>query len=126
MNNLGMLPLLLPESEHKMSEVAICRPLSIPRLLRVAWRIKNWVKPLLFFALLFKGATSIDEFPQYSLGTFSRTKPEFFLLAVRNVIGLLLPDDIYTVICFCPCIQNLYVSGTWKLHSVAHPVSHGI
>jgi hypothetical protein len=95
MDNLGMPPLLPPEAERKISEVAICRPPSIHRLPRVAWRVKIGsynkpskmhlfmlsaarVGPLLFLAFVFQGATPIDEFLSCCPGTLfyiSRTKP---------------------------------------------------
>ncbi|KAJ6559826.1 hypothetical protein B0H19DRAFT_1145877 [Mycena capillaripes] len=118
-----MHPALPPELQcHIFELAALSRPVSIPKLMRVAKRVKHWVEPLLYRTLVFDSA--IDEIPRCSLETLlliSRTKPASFLHAVRNVMGIYLgPEEIHTIIRLCPCIHNLFAYS--ELHSSTHPM----
>ncbi|KAJ7751752.1 hypothetical protein DFH07DRAFT_941592 [Mycena maculata] len=49
-------PTLPPESDKEIFEIATSSPpLSIPRLMLVAWRVKTWVEPLLYRVLVLVG-----------------------------------------------------------------------
>ncbi|KAJ7751755.1 hypothetical protein DFH07DRAFT_826046 [Mycena maculata] len=49
-------PILPPELEKEIFEIAASsRPLSIPRLMLVAWRVKTWVEPLLYRVIVLGG-----------------------------------------------------------------------
>ncbi|KAF7369641.1 hypothetical protein MVEN_00295100 [Mycena venus] len=55
------LPRLPPELERTIFEVAaLLRPKDIPALLRVAWRVKHWIEPLLF-RIIFVSSSPVCE-----------------------------------------------------------------
>ncbi|KAJ7741701.1 hypothetical protein B0H16DRAFT_1564897 [Mycena metata] len=79
-------PVLPPELERIIFEMAaLLRPTNIPNLMRTAWRVKNWVEPLLYRTVFIQPMLStsyhIDEFPQLTLQGLrqqSATKPPGF------------------------------------------------
>ncbi|KAJ7204155.1 hypothetical protein GGX14DRAFT_647683 [Mycena pura] len=94
---------------------ALDRPSSIPTLIRVAWRVKQWVEPLLYRTLVINDSP-IDGIPSCDMDTFRRiaeTKsPDFLADAVRNVmIGPTPISQLQTILSACRGIQNLYFSG---------------
>ncbi|KAJ7203071.1 hypothetical protein GGX14DRAFT_570331 [Mycena pura] len=80
--------------------------------MRVAWRVKQWVEPLLYRTLVI-GMDVMDGLPACDMQTFNRitqTKPPAFLAnAVRNVM---LPNlyayQVHAILSACPGIENLY------------------
>ncbi|KAJ7751748.1 hypothetical protein DFH07DRAFT_774650 [Mycena maculata] len=51
-------PILPPELEKEIFQIAASSgPLSIPRLMLVAWRVKTWVEPMLYRVLVILGGT---------------------------------------------------------------------
>ncbi|KAJ7204168.1 hypothetical protein GGX14DRAFT_647743 [Mycena pura] len=107
---------LPPELERNVFKLAaLDRPLSIPKLIRVAWRVKQWVEPLLYRTLVIDDKP-IHGIPCCDMDTFRRiteTKsPDFLADAVRNVmVGSSDDDHLQTIFSACPGIQNLYSSG---------------
>jgi hypothetical protein len=122
--------------------------------MRIAWRITTWylaqfcpiiyndlivasrVEPLLYRTLVMMPRTAISyRIPLCSFDKFAqiaRSKPPSFLDAVRNVMVLALHSedmssaDMNIVIRTCPRIENLYIFGSWNLHSSIHPAAPGL
>ncbi|KAJ7813545.1 hypothetical protein B0H13DRAFT_1925367 [Mycena leptocephala] len=122
-----ILPLDL---EHQIFELAaLSRPVLIPNLMRVAWRVKLWLEPILYRALLFGVASTLrDGFPVCDLDTFAlilRTKPKS-LNAVRNVMATELgTEDMNNIIWACPNVENLFMTILDQLYSSTHPTPPG-
>ncbi|KAJ7203043.1 hypothetical protein GGX14DRAFT_544346 [Mycena pura] len=107
------LPLELERDVFKLA--ALARPLSIPILIRVAWRVKQWVEPLLYRTLVIEDSP-IDGIPCCDMDTFRRiaeTKsPDFLADAVRNVmIGSWHHNHLQIILSVCLGIQSLFCSG---------------
>ncbi|KAJ7158001.1 hypothetical protein C8R43DRAFT_1105795 [Mycena crocata] len=126
-----MSPILPPELERYIFELlAIFRPVSIPKLMRVAWRVNHWLEPLLYRTLVI-GCDPIDGLPACSLETFRRiadTKSESFLRdTVRNVIVKLVSSRISRdIITTFTGIENLFIIAVGELHTSAHPAPLGL
>ncbi|KAJ7864069.1 hypothetical protein B0H13DRAFT_2671288 [Mycena leptocephala] len=131
MAEAAILPLDLERQIFELA--ALSRPVLIPNLMRVAWRVKFWLKPLLYRTLLFNGSHVLDDFlghfPVCNLDTFTyiaRARPESFN-AVRNVMATrLYSKDMNTIIRACPNIENLFMMiSDCALYSSAHPTPPG-
>ncbi|KAJ7224649.1 hypothetical protein GGX14DRAFT_557508 [Mycena pura] len=65
-------PTLPAELERQVFELtALSRPVCIPRLMRVALRVKQWVEPLLYRTLIFNKVL-IDGFPRCTMEIFTQ------------------------------------------------------
>ncbi|KAF7334674.1 hypothetical protein MVEN_02297900 [Mycena venus] len=107
---------------------ALFRPVSIPNMIRVAWRVKHWVEPLLYRTIIIWDEP-IDGFPACDVETFThaaQTKPASFFLSVRNVIAISVePEILRTIIRLCPRIENLFMLPNRDLHSSVVPIPPG-
>ncbi|KAJ7900779.1 hypothetical protein B0H13DRAFT_1883404 [Mycena leptocephala] len=105
--HIGARSRLPPELERKIFEIAaLCRPTNIPRLMLVAWRIKEWLHPLSYRVLLFCLSPPIHGFPVLPPGRILRDivqKPSGFLThAVRHLfLEYISPSHIEPVLCAC-------------------------
>ncbi|KAJ7156508.1 hypothetical protein C8R43DRAFT_998211 [Mycena crocata] len=106
-----------PELERQIFEIsAFLRPVCIPRLMRVAWRVKEWVEPLLYRTIVID-VRPIDGLPACSRDTFrhiTRTKSAAFLRnSVRNVIAsdVLQPRLFKEIISAFTGLENLHIQG---------------
>ncbi|KAJ7443899.1 hypothetical protein B0H11DRAFT_452304 [Mycena galericulata] len=81
-----------PELERQIFEIsALSRPRAIPRLMLAAWRVKEWVEPLLYRTIVLKYGPRADHYPAFTVDillTSIRSKPAFFRDAVRNLLFL--------------------------------------
>ncbi|KAJ7657273.1 hypothetical protein DFH06DRAFT_1473260 [Mycena polygramma] len=117
---------LPPELERQIFEMAArSRPTSIPRLMRVAWRVKHWLEPLLYHTLIFN-MNPIDGFPRCTIETFNRivrTKPGSFLRdSVRRVVGRHLSfNNISNILTACPGIEHLNITVARELAHLPPP-----
>ncbi|KAJ7629850.1 hypothetical protein B0H17DRAFT_1091096 [Mycena rosella] len=63
-------PALPPELERQIFEIcALFRPVSIPKLMLVAWRVKQWIEPILYRTVVIgalESATRDTEFPVFT------------------------------------------------------------
>ncbi|KAJ6533885.1 hypothetical protein DFH09DRAFT_1181010 [Mycena vulgaris] len=97
---LTVSPTLPLDLERKIFErTALSRPVCIPNLMRVAWRVQHWVEPLLYRTLVVGPADTIDGIPPCTFERFAHianTKSASFLHdSVRNLIIVPIPvDDI--------------------------------
>ncbi|KAJ7056693.1 hypothetical protein C8F01DRAFT_358647 [Mycena amicta] len=89
-----MDPVLPLELERHIFELAaLSCPACIPRLVLVAWRVKEWVEPLLYRTLVLyphgREKQSLEAIPHFGPGTFAQileSKPMEFLCAnVQNI-----------------------------------------
>ncbi|KAF8150524.1 hypothetical protein K438DRAFT_1988480 [Mycena galopus ATCC 62051] len=122
MDSMVPCPILPPELEREIFEIAaLSRPMSIPTMMRVAQRVKDWVEPLLYRTLFITyGKLRIDSYPVCNADTFAevvRRKSATFLRdSVRNVmIQELRPDVLFTIFKICSRIENLNVFLTQAL-----------
>ncbi|KAJ6540153.1 hypothetical protein DFH09DRAFT_1175627 [Mycena vulgaris] len=106
--------LTLPfELERQIFELtALARPVSIPNLMRVAWRVKHWVEPLLYRTLVIGEPDTIDGIPSCSVERFmhiAHTKSATFLHnSVRNLlVSSVGPQTCKKILLACTGIENL-------------------
>ncbi|KAJ7866185.1 hypothetical protein B0H14DRAFT_3862044 [Mycena olivaceomarginata] len=95
-------PRLPPELECRIFEiVALARPVSIPSLMLVARRVKEWPEPLLYRIIMLPGRSSPEphnrmlDLPTFAETPFSRgqSTAESWLDACRRVTNLFFPVD---------------------------------
>ncbi|KAJ7686303.1 hypothetical protein B0H17DRAFT_1072241 [Mycena rosella] len=113
------LPLDLERHIFELS--AVSRPVSIPNLLRVAWRVKHWVEPLLYRTLIIckepENYRKVDELPWCTLEDFNqivrRTESASFLRdSVRNVMFQHLnAGEIDSILSACSGLHNMHALG---------------
>ncbi|KAJ6553828.1 hypothetical protein DFH09DRAFT_1318838 [Mycena vulgaris] len=91
---------------------ALSRPVSVPNLVRVAWRVKQWVEPLLYRTLFFGRFNPIDGLPfcnaQICARIASAKSASFLRDSVRNIFLVdISQEDMDTIISTCPAVENL-------------------
>ncbi|KAJ7194792.1 hypothetical protein C8J57DRAFT_1423604 [Mycena rebaudengoi] len=111
------VPPTLPfELERRVFETAaFSRPVSVPAMMLVAWRVKLWVEPLLYRTLVFTESNRLlDSLPVLTQEMFKRivrTKPILLRDAVRNVMiryeGYVYEADVADIVHACLGIENL-------------------
>ncbi|KAF7341510.1 hypothetical protein MVEN_01888500 [Mycena venus] len=103
------LPLDLERTIFELA--AYSRPVCIPNLMRVAWRVKHWVEPALYRTLLINVAPRFYPIPPCNTTIISRvagTPPMGHV--VRNVMFTQShEDDLDILVHACPHIENLYI-----------------
>ncbi|KAJ7461228.1 hypothetical protein FB451DRAFT_1405086 [Mycena latifolia] len=109
-------PAFPPELERQVFEIcALSRPVFIPTLMLVAWRVKEWVEPLLYRTMALDFTRPMDGFPVFTteilLTAIGRKPPSFFREAVRNLLILthISIDVLKVVLPVCTGVQNLCV-----------------
>ncbi|KAJ6514162.1 hypothetical protein DFH09DRAFT_1288168 [Mycena vulgaris] len=112
--------------------IALSRPVSIPRLMRVAWRVKHWLEPLLYRTLVIcSEVNTIDGIPPFTMATFdhiARTKSASFLRdSVRNLlVEWIEAEQIQTILTICTGVKNLWISPIGSPTPLLPPVVEGI
>ncbi|KAJ7461194.1 hypothetical protein FB451DRAFT_490414 [Mycena latifolia] len=115
-------PAFPPELERQIFEIcALSRPVAIPRLMLVAWRVKQWVEPLFYRTLTIasededglKMVKGFPVFPTEVIFSAIKTRPAtFFRDSVRN---LLLHDDLAgaftAILSVCTGVENLWLTS---------------
>ncbi|KAJ6522209.1 hypothetical protein DFH09DRAFT_1191855 [Mycena vulgaris] len=106
------LPLDL--ERHIFELIALSRPTLIPNLMRVAWRVKHWLEPLLYRTLVFGTTHIVNGIPRCHPETFKRIvqpKPASFLRdSVRNLMIYKVPDEQFdTILSACAGVENLWL-----------------
>ncbi|KAF7365745.1 hypothetical protein MVEN_00448300 [Mycena venus] len=110
-------PTLPPELESQIFEIyALSRPRSIPRLMLVAKRVKEWMEPLLYRTMAVGSERPIAGFPSYSgdivMATIRDKPPSFFFSAVRNLATMNFNTyDVEAVLAACSGVENLWLPG---------------
>ncbi|KAJ7161899.1 hypothetical protein C8R43DRAFT_991716, partial [Mycena crocata] len=108
-------PILPLELERRIFEIcAHLRPVSIPKLCLVAWRVKEWVEPLLYRTIFISDDKPIEGRPSFTpttiLSTIETKTPAFFGKHVRNLLvfgGWDLPAK--RVLPVCTGVDNLWI-----------------
>ncbi|KAJ6514491.1 hypothetical protein C8R47DRAFT_1206836 [Mycena vitilis] len=119
MDASSLTPYLPLELERHIFELcALSRPVGIPRLMLVAWRVKKWVEPILYRCLTVGYTKSMKGYPFLACRPFLdvlRSKPgSFFANAVRHLTLFLPRSDKEDAICYlctvlsvCTGVENL-------------------
>ncbi|KAJ6518474.1 hypothetical protein DFH09DRAFT_1331835 [Mycena vulgaris] len=108
-------PSLPSDLERQIFELtALSRPVSILSLMRVAYRVKHWVEPLLYRTLVSGVYSTIDGIPSYTAEDFThivRTKSAAFLHdSVRNLLVYSVPEEhTKAILLACSGIENLWI-----------------
>ncbi|KAJ7930882.1 hypothetical protein B0H13DRAFT_2530801 [Mycena leptocephala] len=111
-------PILPLELEREIFEIcAISRPVSIPNLMLVAQRVKEWTEPLLFRTVIigpdqFSKGSSFPICTPDTLVSAIRTKPpSFFHNAVRNLLfyNSHRPQIMATILSAHTGVENLWL-----------------
>ncbi|KAJ7108967.1 hypothetical protein C8R43DRAFT_1139771 [Mycena crocata] len=103
--NTQDLPL---ELERYIFEIlAVSRPTSIPTLMLVAARVKEWLEPLLYRTLII-GCVPLKEFPRCNAQRLLAMEPAPMLDFVRNIVVQSLSHyDIELLLAACPNVVNV-------------------
>ncbi|KAJ7458609.1 hypothetical protein FB451DRAFT_1273588 [Mycena latifolia] len=93
---------------------ALSRPVTIPNLMLVAWRVKDWLEPLLYRVICVSDSLPRDGFPHFTLdilqSAINRKPASFFHHAVRH---LYLEDpcdaaQLCTILAACTGVTDLF------------------
>ncbi|KAJ7087517.1 hypothetical protein C8R44DRAFT_820247 [Mycena epipterygia] len=115
MQSLSPVPAFPPELERQIFEIAaLLRPVGIPKLMLVAWRVKEWVEPLLYHIIALEPPDRLPMLPAItttSLSTAMESRPDFFRPAIRHLMreGVYTPSLEY-VLSICSGVVNLWVN----------------
>ncbi|KAJ7724636.1 hypothetical protein B0H16DRAFT_1242621, partial [Mycena metata] len=103
-------PRLPPELERAIFEISALSHLpGIPTLMRVAWRVKEWVEPLMYRVVMVSGASprkmlGFPIFREYILPLVVENKPsEFFQDNVKHLFLESAPDQAATEALLTAC-----------------------
>ncbi|KAJ7087511.1 hypothetical protein C8R44DRAFT_991359 [Mycena epipterygia] len=117
MESVSEQPAFPPELERQIFEIcALWRPVGIPKLMLVAWRVKDWVEPLLYRTIAVNQTAQLipmlPAFTENFLSSAVKLKPSsFFRQAVRHLFLPFIADDAYQlVLSACTCLENLWVN----------------
>ncbi|KAF8211007.1 hypothetical protein K438DRAFT_1959209 [Mycena galopus ATCC 62051] len=124
-------PAFPPELEREVFEIcAVSRPVTIPKLMLVARRVKEWVEPLLY-RIICLGRRPPTGFPEYLIENIMlaiRAKPPgFFEAAVRCLMvdDFQDPDEIDQILDVCTGVQRLFIydaPDSWLDRIVSFPL----
>jgi len=114
----SLTPYLPPELERQIFELcAFSRPVTIPELMLVAWRVKEWVEPLLYRTIIISPSNStrhpIEGYPIFTTQTLLAlllSKPaSFFHDSVRHLLLHAVEDDfVKFILSVCTGVENLW------------------
>ncbi|KAJ7930878.1 hypothetical protein B0H13DRAFT_876149, partial [Mycena leptocephala] len=129
-------PILPPELEREIFEIcAISRPASIPNLMLVAQRVKEWTEPLLFRTVIigsdwFSKSSSFPICTPDTLVSAIYTKPpSFFHAAVRNLLFSISYNAQLTAMILPACtgVETLWlllIDEAWMPLIAAYTLKH--
>ncbi|KAJ7051530.1 hypothetical protein C8F01DRAFT_1376846 [Mycena amicta] len=126
---LASQPKLPPELEcHIFQLAALLNPELVPALLVVAWRVKEWIEPLLYNTLILqteitRGIANVRTFTM-DLITGTQAKSPVFLR--KNVINCMLfivdAKEARSILSVLQRVENLFISISGELSDAQHPV----
>ncbi|KAJ7690235.1 hypothetical protein B0H17DRAFT_1179958 [Mycena rosella] len=110
-------PILPPELERHIFEIcALARPVAIPKLMLVAWRVMEWVEPMLYRTIVIKPALlpAGDAYPMFTsrllTSAVNRKPANFFRYAVRHLFLFdYCEDDLAEILSACTGVENLWM-----------------
>ncbi|KAJ7778965.1 hypothetical protein B0H16DRAFT_1500619 [Mycena metata] len=114
MNQTLAGPRLPPELERQIFELcASARPVAIPKLMLVAWRVKEWIEPLLYHTIMVCQSTPVDGYHSLTPETLTallRLKPaDFFRDSVRNLLLHAVSQSVVaSVLAVCTGVESLW------------------
>ncbi|KAJ7690279.1 hypothetical protein B0H17DRAFT_1065362 [Mycena rosella] len=117
-------PALPPELERQIFEIcALFRPVSIPKLMLVAWRVKQWIEPILYRTVVIgalESATRDSEFPVFTfdilLSAIQKNTEIFFRSTLRNLyLDDPSVDNLPAILSACTDVENLWMAGAREL-----------
>ncbi|KAF8155328.1 hypothetical protein K438DRAFT_1862614 [Mycena galopus ATCC 62051] len=124
-------PAFPPELEREVFEIcAVSRPVTIPKLMLVARRVKEWVEPLLYRTISL-GPRPPPGFPEFLMEIIMpaiRRKPSrFFEAAVRHLMIRHYQDrdEVGEILDVCTGVQHLslaYADDSWPDRIVSFPL----
>ncbi|KAJ7034274.1 hypothetical protein C8F04DRAFT_1260036 [Mycena alexandri] len=126
-------PVLPPELERIIFEMAaLLRPTTIPNLMRTAWRVKNWVEPLLYRTVFIQRILStnyrIDGFPRLTVQGLhqqaSIKPPGFYQSPVKHLYLDCDPwfdavEEVEYLLKVCGSVEALALVGNPRLELTA-------
>ncbi|KAJ7138941.1 hypothetical protein C8R46DRAFT_1361499 [Mycena filopes] len=108
-------PILPPELERRIFEICASSQFSvIPRLMLVAWRVKDWVEPILYRTIMVceirRERYHFPRFTPESVAKLLLSKPAAFLRdSVRNLlIHNAHRDLVQSILAICTGVENLW------------------
>ncbi|KAJ6563999.1 hypothetical protein B0H19DRAFT_74829 [Mycena capillaripes] len=114
-------PRLPPELERIIFEiVALSRATTIPKLMLIAWRVKDWLEPLLYRTVVIGDSSQLNinhrrtvglpDFREARLLQIIETKPSFLQHAVKHLfIGVYAEGSaVDRIVVACPHITHLF------------------
>ncbi|KAJ7620185.1 hypothetical protein FB45DRAFT_148278 [Roridomyces roridus] len=123
-------PVFPPELERHIFEIcALGRPVLAPKLMLVAWRVKQWIEPLLYRTIVLGEPSACREgYPSFTLESLLstiRAKPPGFLAgAVRNLSLNPSTAGYEEILSACTAgLQNLRIFSIDSAISGAHALS---
>ncbi|KAJ7088092.1 hypothetical protein C8R44DRAFT_892892 [Mycena epipterygia] len=123
MDSLSTAPAFPPELERQIFEIAaLLRPVGIPKLMLVAWRVKEWVEPLLYRIIVLEWPPQLSMLPAITskfLSSAMESRPSFFQPAIRHLMMTRVNTaTLESVLSVCTGIDNLWTNydlTEWKL-----------
>ncbi|KAJ7434913.1 hypothetical protein B0H11DRAFT_1887544 [Mycena galericulata] len=115
----SLVPVLPPELERQIFEIcALSRPTLIPKFMLIAWRVKEWVEPLLYHTIvLINDEPPIDGYPHFiieiMLSAIHSKPAAFFRDSVRNLFLYLVPEE-KEILSICTRVENLWIAPVQK------------
>ncbi|KAJ7051534.1 hypothetical protein C8F01DRAFT_1174869 [Mycena amicta] len=126
---LASQPKLPPELEcHIFQLAARLNPELVPALLVVAWRVKEWIEPLLYNTLIIQTEVTAKIANVRSCtmdlitGTHAKS-PKFLRKNVVNcMLCVLVAEQASTILSVLQGVENLFISISGELPDPQHPV----
>ncbi|KAJ7131494.1 hypothetical protein C8R43DRAFT_956995 [Mycena crocata] len=101
----------LGHERHIVEMLAVSHPISIPTLMLVAARVKEWLEPLLYRTLVI-GCATLEEFPPCNAQRLLAIEPAPTLDFVRNIVAQSLRRDVIELLfTACPNVVNINFQG---------------
>ncbi|KAJ7177044.1 hypothetical protein C8R46DRAFT_1213605 [Mycena filopes] len=118
MNPESVTPILPQELERQIFEIcASSQPFVIPRLMLVAWRVAEWLEPLLYRTIsVCQTPPERYHYPYLTPETVAnlllRKPADFFRDSVRNLLlDAIRPDVMESILAVCTRLENIWAPG---------------
>ncbi|KAJ7088096.1 hypothetical protein C8R44DRAFT_819465 [Mycena epipterygia] len=127
MQTLSPVPAFPPELERQIFEIAaFLRPVGIPKLMLVAWRVKEWVE-LLLYRIIALGRGQLPMLPAITgkfLLSAIKQRPSFFHGTVRHLmVASVKTTTVESILSVCTGVNNLWVNNDLtQLQTIMEPL----
>ncbi|KAF7291379.1 hypothetical protein MIND_01282400 [Mycena indigotica] len=97
---------------------------SIPRLMLVAWRVKEWIEPLLYQPLVFDSQTTRDNNlgPAFPFERLPQLSPNAAAGVKSSMISIFPAASVLAILEKLPSLENVFLSVAEKLYTDAEPL----